>query len=479
MNRSNQSTFNFRRQQLVENWTQIRLSKEFKFILLLSAVHLPLGILFFRIGSVSLLHPLGVFLLGVYWALQQNVRLERITLVCAYIIGAEVLWRMADVPVNWEFGKYSVCVIMVLALVRRGLFSIPFLPAAYLLLLIPACLLVIANYYPEFAQISISFNMSGPLLLSISCWFFHKTRFRQPEIKRVIVMALIPLLSVAFTTLFLTLANPNIEFTLESNDATSGGFGPNQVSSMLGLGAFLAVGMIMLFRNSSKEKIFYGFAATFLAAQSVMTFSRGGIYSAAGAILVLFIFQVKDPQTFIKKAIPVIVLALLFAFWIFPLLDQYTGGMLEQRFESTETTHRVDIIQSDFQMLAENPVFGVGVGVARGYREKFVDFSSASHTEFSRLIAEHGIFGIAAIFSLLLMIVLNLKRQRPGFGRALAAGLITWSSLFMFNAGMRLAAPSFLWGVSFAAIAGVQILSRRKSKSLIRKKHRSMKPQTV
>jgi hypothetical protein len=46
-----------------------------------------------------------------------------------------------------------------------------------------------------------------------------------------------PAVSIAALALFGILTNPDITFNTESNFATSGGFGPNQVSSMLGLGA--------------------------------------------------------------------------------------------------------------------------------------------------------------------------------------------------------------------------------------------------
>lgn len=135
-------------------------------------------------------------------------------------------------------------------------------------------------------------------------------------------------------------------------------------------------------------------------------------------------------------------------------MNNFTDGKLLERFEETETTHRMEIIESDLQILAENPLMGIGLGNARDYREKFLGFSAASHTEFSRLISEHGIWGIFAILTLILMTSLNMLRIDSIFGRALIAGTVLWCCLFMFNAGMRLAAPSFLWGLSFVTLVG-------------------------
>lgn len=441
--------------------TKDRLSPAFKFTIVFTLLHLPLGILLSKIGVAGAVHPLAAFALGLYWAFKPAVRLERVSLVCLYIIASEVLWRMADLPVWWEFGKYSVSIIMVLALFRRRIFSVPPAPVAYLLFLLPSCILTLVSYEPEYARILLSFNMSGPLVLAVACWFFSHTKFRRPEIKRMFVVAMAPFISVAVTTLFFTVSNPNIEFSLESNTATSGGFGPNQVSSMLGLGAFIAVALLLLFKQSSKEKIFFGVAGLFLAAQSVMTFSRGGMYNAVGALVLLFFFLVKDVRAFFRQVIPPAAVTVIFLFVVFPVLNNYTGGALEQRFQSTESTNRVEIIESDLQILAENPIFGVGVGVARGYREKFLEFSSASHTEFSRLISEHGIFGFGAMACLLIMAVSGIKGEKQGFGRALKAGVIMWCFLFMLNAGMRLAAPSVLFGLSLTTLVPAYAPLRR------------------
>jgi len=137
---------------------------------------------------------------------------------------------------------------------------------------------------------------------------------------------------------------------------------------------------------------------------------------------------------------------------IFPVLNQFTGGSLLERFEDTATTSRAEIAESDIAIFAENPVLGVGVGTSTTYRKKFFDREVANHTEFSRLLAEHGIFGLFALVTLVGMSIWNFVGQRSVLGRAAISGALIWASLFMLNAGMRLAAPSFIWGFSFISI---------------------------
>jgi hypothetical protein len=263
---------------------------------------------------------------------------------------------------------------------------------------------------------------------------------------------LIPLLSVACATLFYTVTAEDIHFNTESNFATSGGFGPNQVSAMLGLGVFIAACCLISFRVDARFKVFLGVAAVFFAAQSVLTFSRGGIYNAAGASLALLFFQFRNLGEGAKRLVPVLALVFVFFWFVFPALDNFTGGKLGERFDDTGATNRVEIAQSDLVIFAEYPILGVGVGLANEYRRQIYGYGSGSHTEFSRLISEHGLFGIVALISMVLMAIFNFKRQGSIFGRAIVAGVAVWSALFMFNAGMRLAAPSYLWGLMFMTI---------------------------
>lgn len=428
-------------------------SRVFHYLVLISLLHLPLAIVIYSAGSLAILHPVAVFLVGIYWAFNKKYKLELIAFAIAYIVGAEVLWRMAGVPVYWEFGKYATAAIAIVALAKRGKFDIPKLPLAYFLLLLPSCVLLLVDNDLSSARGVLSMQMSGPFFLVIACWFFSKCTFDVSRLRLLLFAVIVPLLSVGFATLFFTVTLEDINFTGESNFATSGGFGPNQVSGLLGLGAFIAVMSLIIFRNSTKYYLFLIAAAVFFAAQSVMTFSRGGIYNAAGAIIIVLLLSMRKPSIGLRRAAPVLVAALLFLVFVFPFMDEYTGGQLSERFEDTGTAARMEIAESDMELFLNNPVFGVGVGASYSLREPLIDRKAMSHTEFSRLLSEHGMFGLFALVLLGLMIVLNFKRQRAIEGRAFVAGAAVWSCLFMANSAMRLAAPSFVLGLTFVTIA--------------------------
>lgn len=421
-------------------------------ILFLLILHIPLGVLMYNFGALGIVHPTAVFALGLYFAIQRSEPLERVAYVVAYIIGVEVLLRMAGAPVYWEFGKYASAALMIIALARRGLFQIPGPALLYLLLLLPACLVTIMVSDWQVGRGRLSFNMSGPICLFVSCWFFSQIKLTPGQLRKLFLLIAVPLVSVAVATLFFTVSSPYLEFTNESNRMTSGGFGPNQVSSMLGLGAFLATASFILFKNDVRTSILLGVLTLLFAAQSVLTFSRGGMYAAIGALVFLVIFQAGNFRQLLGRFVPVLAVAAIFLFIIFPALNDFTGGKLEERFESSDTTNRLDIMALELQIFAENPLFGAGVGEAIDERYDMSRHFSASHTEFTRLLSEHGTLGMLAILSLIAATVQNLRKQSFGLGRALVVGSVIWSGLFMANSGMRLAAPAFMWGLSFAMI---------------------------
>lgn len=427
------------------------------FPVLFVLLHIPLGVVLYNSDLFGLLHPIAAFGFGMRAAIRRDWSLDRAGYFAAYIVGSEIIWRMAQMPMFWEFGKYGTAAILLTALVRRKMWNIPPFAAIYFALLIPGALVPLMQYSLSESKEMLSSIMSGPLLLSISCWYFSNLNLDWKKVRKYMLAMVVPLVSAAVTTVVYTVTASDIQFNGESNFATSGGFGPNQVSSMLGLGAFLCVASLLLFKNSPWYMVYLGTAAILFSAQSVLTFSRGGMYNAVGAILLVIIFQLADLRSGIRRLIPVVGLSLVFLLFVFPYLNDFTGGALQERFENTEPTKRGDIVASDLKIFAAYPLLGIGVGNAYAERAKYMDGKAMSHTEFTRLLSEHGGFGLVALATFGLIIIYNFRKQNTTFGRAFVAGLTGWSMLFMSNAGMRLAAPSFIFGMIYLTIVTVRL----------------------
>ncbi len=412
------------------------------------AAHVPLALAINQVPMLSTLHALLTLLVGLRFAISRG-DIRKVAYIGAYITGAEVLWRMTGADILWEFGKYGTSLIFILALLRNGRFKMPLMPVLYFALLLPGIVPTIMNSFGlDAVRQTISFDLSGPFALMACAWFFSHITFTLPQFERVCFAIIAPSVAIGVVTLISTVTAENLVWGTQSNFTTSGGYGPNQVSGALGLGALMALLFLFKSRANLWSRIIMFVVMLFLAAQSALTFSRGGLYGAAGAAIIAILFLSREKRVRSNVLVVSAVTVLLATFVVLPRLDNYTGGALSHRFENTKTTGRTEIAESDLRMWDENPVFGVGVGMsyyrAGGWK--------VTHTEFTRLLAEHGTFGLAALILLLLAGLQSLRNAKPGGGKALSAAMITWSILFMLDKAMRLVAPSFTFGLAFATL---------------------------
>jgi hypothetical protein len=416
--------------------------------LVLLVLHAPLGLLMSEVPAVSTAHAAATFLVGV-WIAAMGRRLEQVAYEGAYIVGAEVLWRMTGAQIPWEFGKYATAAVLLISMARRSRLQGPMLPFLYFVLLLPSCLLTLLGETLGEAREQISFNLSGPFALMVSALFFSDLRLDAEQVQRLRLALLGPVIGIAAIAMFVMLTNPDLVFTGESNNATSGGYGPNQVSAALGLGAMLLVFFVMEARAGRALRVALFALMVVLAAQSALTFSRGGLYNAVGGVLLGLVFLMRDARSLVKLLAVAALLVGTATFYVLPKLDEFTDGALMRRFESTDPTNRDTIIDADLQIWSEHPLLGVGPGQGPAYR-KVISYGAAAHTEFSRLFAEHGFFGFVSLVLLLAAGARALVDSGGPQARAVKASMIGWSLLYMLNAAMRLAAPSFLFGLAFA-----------------------------
>lgn len=410
--------------------------------------HAVLGIALAKSPLLSTGHAGAMLLAGLWWVVALP-RLERAAYVAAYFVGAETLWRMTQAALPWEFTKYSVCLMLVLALLRNGQLRGAFLPFCFFALLLPALILPMANVELTVFIQQVSFNLSGPLALAVCVWFFAQLSFTPAQWQRLLLAFLGPVSSVAAIALSGIVTAKELVFIDDSNAALSGGFGPNQVAALLSFGA---VGCFLwaldsTIRFSLRSMLFA--LALYLLGQSVMTFSRGGLYMAVGSILPATLLLLRDRKVRVKLIAGLGVLFLLTNYLILPQLDQFTGGALTKRFSDTNPSGRDEIARADLQVMLEHPLYGVGPGQSRNFRSRQIQYyDAASHTEFTRLLAEHGLFGIVALLVLVALAVRHFYQARTPMNRAIAVAAIAWSFLFLASNAMRLALPSFAFGLS-------------------------------
>jgi O-antigen ligase len=410
------------------------------------ALHIPLALLMHQYTPIATFHALATFAVAFIIAISTQ-RLDLLIYSIAYITGAEVLWRMTDAHVFWEFGKYATVALLLLGTLQFGLFRGPFLPILYFALLLPSCILSVEKELWTSFRGDLSFNLSGPLALALCVWFLSQVRLTRTQIHRLFLMIIAPTIGIAAIALYRTLTAVQIQWTDESNWITSGGFGPNQVSSVMGLGALCCFIFLLDSRSSRAYKLLIFLIMVMLLIQVTLTFSRSGLYLSGGGAAIIIMYLVRDGRVRAKILIAGIVLFIIGNYVILPQLNAMTGGALLARYRDTSLTGRDELVVSDVQMWQDHFFFGVGPGQSY-YVPRIGREHVAAHTEFSRLLAEHGLFGLLALVSLLVMAVQSVRRLRSKRQRAIAASLLTWSFLFMMINAVRTVAPCFLFGLA-------------------------------
>ena len=413
----------------------------------LFAGHMALALAMHQVRALATLHALVVTVLGVRYAASRHDGHKAIY-VLAYVATSDVLWRMTHAAVFWEYGKYSMVLILLVLIAKErrypGLMS---LAALYWLLLMPSVAFSVADLgISSELRKDLSFNLSGPLTLAMAVIYFSGYAGRRFPLAGMLAWAIYPVAGCFAIALYSTLTATQLNFGNFANMATSGGFGPNQVSSILGLGVFFCLILAVKITEPWVRVLALG-AAAVLGFQAILTFSRGGTINVLIA-MGLFGFHSLTNSRARRGFFVVGVLAVLIGtFLLFPRLNEWTHGMVAKRFTSFDTTGRQSLIEADIQLFFENPALGVGPGQSKRLRRSYMQ-NVASHTEFTRLLAEHGSLGVAAMLLICIIAAKAYQLAPTLVAKGWVASFAAWTLANMAHSGMRLAAMGFVFGLA-------------------------------
>lgn len=375
-------------------------------------------------------------------------------LAAAYITGAELFFRMTGGAFFYESGKYLVILFLLMGIFFRGTSKNTFPYWMYLFLLIPGIFFSAMNLdYGTNIRTTIAFNLSGPITVGVVGVYCFYRKISLQRIHHIFLAILLPILSL---TTYLYLYTPNIRDSLSgtsSNFATSGGFGPNQVSTILGLGAIIL--FLRLFGTKSRLiNIIDLLLLAFVCYRGLVTFSRGGMLTAficCVAFLILYVYS-SDALTKAKLLPKIVGIAgILIVTWLFTSIQTY--GLIDKRYSNQDaagrvkqdiTTGRSELIATELNAFFTSPLTGIGIGKIREYREEKTGVVAATHNEVSRLVSEHGVPGLIALFILVVSPLFYWMAYRPN---------IYFFSFYFFwlltisHSSMRLAAPGFIYGL--------------------------------
>jgi O-antigen ligase len=432
-----------------------------KYYLQLLAYHFLLGLFLFLVPSFSKIYRVLVILVGFYIVVKNRNRNSEVLIVSGYIIGIEVLIRMTGGIIFYELSKYSVLFFLILGIYYSG-FSKNAIPYwIYILLLLPGVIIATEtlNLQSDIGNI-ISFNISGPLCLGIASIYCFDRKISMSQLNNVLLAIALPTLAI---TVFLIFYTPDLKEVLTgtgSNYKTSGGFGPNQVSTMLGLGMFIFFSRLIF--NSKIKLIFILNLVIVLAItfRGLITFSRGGMITGFAMIPILLFFiylNTKKEGRYKLNFLFILISIALVLTWFYT--SSQTGGLIEKRYANQDALGRTkqdrfsgreEIWDSEVAIFVENPIFGIGVGKATEYRyDNLNGMSALSHNEISRTLAEHGTLGIIALLIVFFTpIFLYLDNKQNIY---LFCFILFWL-LTINHAAMRIAAPAFVYSLSLLKV---------------------------
>ncbi|WP_281633861.1 O-antigen ligase family protein [Flavobacterium luteolum] len=448
------------------------MKKEDSSYIFLLLCHALLGVLIFVLPSIPKLYTLLIFFFGFYYIVKTKNRNNQVLVISAYIVGVEVLLRMTNGGTLNEFGKYSMLIFMFLGMVYSGFSKNGFLYWIFLLLLVPSIILstVSLNFDTDMRK-AIAFNILGPVCLAISSIYCYQRKISFDRLKEIMTSFALPLVTMV---IYLFLYTPSIREVIrgtESNFSTSGGFGPNQVSTVLGLGMFVFFFKVLFdSKNKLIRLINIGFVFVF-AFRGVITFSRGGVITAIVMILILTMVLYFQAKPNVKPKIGFIILMLFLSglgVWAYSSFE--TKGMINKRYANEDAFGREKksrlggrevLMETEIQMFLDNPIFGVGVGKNKELRREQTGIDLPTHSEITRMLAEHGSIGIIDLLILIFTPLFVFMKDRQNI---LAYSFYIFWILTINHAAMRTTAPAFVYAL---CLLSVQLKSPEKSENSI------------
>lgn len=446
--------------------------KKYQFELNL-ALHGLLGVLTAFLPILLFPWVFGIlFMYGFYPLLRGKNTAAKAHLGGAYMAGMEMVLRMSRSGFPHEMVKYSVILLLGI-----GLFSRPSkqpranIMILFFVLLLPSILVMDASLDLESLRQSISFNLSGPMCLALAAYYFYRRPMPLAELGKILQMILLP---IATTLGYLFIRTPSvseIQFSYGANFAASG-YGPNQMSSMLGFGIMaVAMGFILKLSIWRSNLVILAFLGL-LAFRGLLTFSRGGMVGPVLALICAFAYYTYASGIWRAAAIRRIGAFILLGgvlYVSFAYVNALTGNILLERYTGQiggkslsidkYSSGRSEILAIDLAIFNDYPIAGIGPGMGNdrrieyGYGERV-----AAHIEYSRLLAEHGLFGLAALLIMLLFPLWEFRRRRRNMESCfLLIACTLFCFAFMAHSATRIALPMFVYGLGFAYLIENQL----------------------
>jgi len=419
-----------------------------------------MGFLVYAYRPISSFLLLGTFVFLILFIIIRNNRNNEALMAAGYIAGAEVFYRMTGGMAFYETGKYSVILFLLLGMFYKGASSKTIPYWIYLLILIPGIVMAsITLDYDVVFRKAIAFNLSGPVCLGVAALYCYYKKIGIHQFHSVLMMLVLPLIAnMAYLYFYTPSIGESLMNGTNANFAASGGYGPNQISTVMGVGAFIL--FTRLFAIKDKLVNFVDLILMILLSyRAIVTFSRGGVITALICMIcfiIIFYYKGsgKDKISLTWKF--VLVFISVISIWGYTALR--TDGLLTYRYtnrnaagklEDDITTGRTELLLTELHGFYNSPVMGVGVGKAKDARSEETGTETASHNEISRLLSEHGLLGLFALLILIFVPVIYWFKFKNNY---YFLAFVAFWFLTINHSAMRIALPAFIYGLALLYI---------------------------
>ncbi len=430
-----------------------------KYIPILAVLHFLLGILVSSRKDIATIWGLGIFFYGLLYVIRYNNKHDEASIFASYLVGMEVVLRGVGASVPWEYGKYSTIFLLVVGMIVENVryLRINTLSVIYFISLLPA-IAILPDYPFSILRMMISGALSGPLCLFISFIYFRGRIFSKVNVSNVFKSLTLPIISLLGLIFVRAPSMQDLTFSSEANFEMSAGFGPNQVSTLLGV-SLIIVSLARMFNLKIFPRPLYDYVFLSISlGVALLTFARGGVIAPIIAVGFSY-FITKGVKYKIQYNKVFYISVVLLGLYYFS--SNFTKGMLDARYTSlynfinpqeVSLTGRARIMALDLEIFKDNFLLGVGPNGARDLRWKYgYGTVVGAHSEFTRMLAEHGLFGLVSLFSIL---ILSFKeyRRRTDYNKVILGCMSMFGILTMFHSAFRLALPGYIYGLSYIVL---------------------------
>ncbi|WP_040251181.1 O-antigen ligase family protein [Psychroserpens mesophilus] len=436
------------------------------------ALHIFIGIIIYyneALAKVYFAVALTFFVSRIILA-PQNTKTLEVLKAASYFVGAEVFLRLTRGSISYEAGKYLVIIFMLMGMLFKGVSGKAYPYLLYIMLLVPSIFVASTTLsFDANFRTNIAFVLSGPVCLGIAALFCYDKKVTYQQLNKLLVYMVLPLIS---HTAYIFFYNPSVREVITgtgSNRDASGGWGANQVSTVLGLGMFIMA--VRLFTKSPTLILKILNIAIFCAIgyRAIVTFSRGGVVTAIIAIIAFVIIYYGRVSK--KKKSEILMLSVIFCFsmgftWF--ISSTQTDGYIDLRYSNKDhlgrektdvTTGRGELFKNELSGFISNPFLGIGSSRAKDQRIETDGQGVTSHSEVSRTLAEHGMFGVVMLIILLFKpIDFRSKNKRNYYFYAF---LCFWFATIN-HSSMRIAAPAFIYALALLNVTNEKSPIHRK-----------------